>query len=504
MVNLKYILEFFSLSNLSTKEIFNEIENLNDYFDKNYGAFFEVLNVFFIEIILGKKSFQDIFYARHLVNHILFLISLFYFFKLCKKLHFNIYLSSLGVILLYSTPRIFSNSFYNGKDIAFLSIFIILIYYSIKCLKKLNFKNTILFSLFFALSFNLRPVSIYIPLMLTFFIFLDNLIAGSHFKKNLRYFITVYVLSFLIIILIQPLLWTNTLNNFLEIISTFANFERWDHQVFYTGEFYKSYYLPNHYFFVMFFSTTPTLISLMGLLGFLLIFFRLVKRLFKIDQGKKLNEIWRGENEKFILFIFFALILPIFLFLLLNSVLYNGWRHFYFLYPLFLIQLIFLIKFLINKFRNSKFKRFMIFFLIIMIFNNIYALIIMHPYQNSYFNFFFKKGANKYFEIDYWGLANKSALEKLLQNSSEKDIFYIGVASFTNLNLSKNMLNDKDKKRVNIVGQEYDKANFIFTNFYYEVDVKYDDKYQIPKNFKKIFSIKKGGIVINEVYQKLK
>ena len=61
LVNLKYIFDFFSFSNLSSKEIFYGIERLSDYFDKNYGAFFEILNIYFIEIILGKKAFQIFF-----------------------------------------------------------------------------------------------------------------------------------------------------------------------------------------------------------------------------------------------------------------------------------------------------------------------------------------------------------------------------------------------------------------------------------------------------------
>lgn len=141
--------------------------------------------------------------------------------------------------------------------------------------------------------------------------------------------------------------------------------------------------------------------------------------------------------------------------------------------------------------------------MIAMFLNNITSLIMMHPYQNSYFNFFFKKVANKYFEIDYWGLANKNALEQLVKINKKKDVLNVGVASFTNLHLSKNMLSEDQKKRINIVGQEYQKADYIFTNFYYEVDINYDDKYQIPKNFSKIFSTKRGNIIINEIYERV-
>ena len=106
----------------------------------------------------------------------------------------------------------------------------------------------------------------------------------------------------------------------------------------------------------MFFSTTPPLIFLVGLIGFLIILSRLINRLLKIEENKKLNEIWRGENEKIMLFIFFLLVLPLFFFLILNSVLYNGWRHFYFLYPLFIVQLLFSLRFFGIKLRKANLK----------------------------------------------------------------------------------------------------------------------------------------------------
>ena len=45
---------------------------------------------------------------------------------------------------------------------------------------------------------------------------------------------------------------------------------------------------------------------------------------------------------------------------------------------------------------------------------NIFNLIIFHPYQYVYFNLLFEKNANKLFEIDYWGVANKDALKNIV------------------------------------------------------------------------------------------
>ena len=63
------------------------------------------------------------------------------------------------------------------------------------------------------------------------------------------------------------------------------------------------------------------------------------------------------------------------------------------------------------------------------------------------------------------------------------------------------MLPEDLKNRIIISGQEFDNADFIFTNYYSEVDPKINDKYSIPENFKKYSSVKKGNILIYEIYK---
>ena len=53
----------------------------------------------------------------------------------------NRYLAYFGTILLYTTPRIFAHSFYNGKDLAFLSFFSILISKSVDSVSLSKYKS---------------------------------------------------------------------------------------------------------------------------------------------------------------------------------------------------------------------------------------------------------------------------------------------------------------------------------------------------------------------------
>ena len=45
-----------------------------------------------------------------------------------------------------------------------------------------------------------------------------------------------------------------------------------------------------------------------------------------------------------------------------------------------------------------------------------------HPHQNVYFNFLAGKNIQTKFELDYWGLSNKQALEYILKNDSKNII----------------------------------------------------------------------------------
>ena len=78
----------------------------------------------------------------------------------------------------------------------------------------------------------------------------------------------------------------------------------------------------------------------------------------------------------------------------------------------------------------------------------------------------------------------------------------MGVSSFTPLNYSRYIIEDKNLNKINFVGTAKKEADFIFTNYYYERNPKFLKKYNVPKNFEKIYTLKKGNVVINEIFKK--
>ena len=179
-VNLKYITEIF-FQNISVKldEILL-IPKISDYSGNTHGAIFAV-PMAFVEYFFNITDSQKYYFIRHYFNHLIFLISNFYFFLLVKERFNNWIYGILGGLFLFLSPRIFAESFYNQKDILFLSLFTINLYYGIHFLKSPSLKNSILFSFTTALAIDIRIMGIIIVptiIFLTYLRYLRDIYRG--------------------------------------------------------------------------------------------------------------------------------------------------------------------------------------------------------------------------------------------------------------------------------------------------------------------------------------
>jgi len=187
--------------------------------------------------------------------------------------------------------------------------------------------------------------------------------------------------------------------------------------------------------------------------------------------------------------------------ILFNSTLYGGWRHLYFIFPSIIYLSIYGIDFLLNT--KIKFIKSFLFGLVFLcLINNIKNIIKLHPFQNVYFNIIAEKRANKLFEIDSWGLANSKAIEFILKDSDDEKEINVRTASFTPLEYSVNIINNERINKLNLDGTVDLGQKYIFTNYIYERDPRFTKKYIISNEYKKIYSLRKGNIIINEIFKK--
>ena len=164
-VGLKYIFDIFNINYTSKISIFPDIK---DFPEKGIGYLFDVPAAF-IEYKLKVEDFREYFLLRHLTNFIFFFIGVIFFYLLLFK-RFNSFLSLLGCLFLVASPRIFAHSFFNNKDIVFMSIFIIATYFTLILIEKPNFYNSIMAAIFIALSISIRILGSILPVVIVFFL----------------------------------------------------------------------------------------------------------------------------------------------------------------------------------------------------------------------------------------------------------------------------------------------------------------------------------------------
>ena len=468
------------------------IENhayLEEYPDADHGVFIHMVFIA-VEYLLNLKGSRDAFFFRHILVYFLFLFSLFLFFKLISIPYKSGFLGIVGVLLLITSPRIFGHSFINSKDIPFLSFYIISAYTLLKYLKNKNTSNAFLHALSSSLLISVRIPGVIIPLITMIMIITDAVKQKKIHKYLISNYksIVVYVISTIVlVVLMYPYLWENPVKGFLEIAGNNIRFERWDFEQLFFGKYLKVNDIPFYYIPAWIGITTPVLYLVFCIIGIGII----VKRIFKQSYHNCFNELY--DITMILLFM-----VPLFLVIILDSIVYNGWRHMYFIYPPLLIIGIKGFYYIFKKIRHVKILRAI--FIITVIANFIYLfnfLIKSHPYQYVFFNSVInKEKIAKNFEIDYWALSYRKALEYILETDERDKVNicfnwrYLGA-------VNKHILNEDFKNRYKIES-DAGKADYFITNFYPAFHSEIHDLYLTKEE---VYSISINGYKLCGVYK---
>ena len=498
-VTLKYIFELFKFSLISDLNNIISVPHIHSYSEQGNGVVFD-LPLALIEILFKIEDPRKIFLTRHYFTFLIFFISLFFFFLLLKNRFKSFNLAILGVLFLILSPRIFAQSFYNSKDIIFMSLNLINLFFGIKYLENSNFKSTLFFGIFSGLNVGVRLLGVYVPTLILLIKLIQILRTDQSLKNHYFNFVVTFFFMLFFIYLFWPFLWENPLTNFLEAFNNIGN-----HQVgirnFFLGKYIPVEFVPWYYSFVWIGVTTPIFYLILFILGIFFSGKRIFNRILKIDEIKKNNDLWRGNNEKIDFIIFLSFFLPLFVIILLHSSLYTGWRHLYFVYPFLIYFCIYQI--MITKNVLLKKNKILILFVFIFLTPNFIWIFKNHPYQFVYFNSIVSKNFNKYFDMDYWGVSNFQSLRLILEKNKDKRIIYVYLLGNGDLNLSRSFLIKSEKERIKITDNLND-ADFLIDNYARWYGQKISLKnFSFKDNFKIYHQIKVNQIPINSIYTKI-
>ncbi|MBC7384219.1 MAG: glycosyltransferase family 39 protein [Bacteroidia bacterium] len=408
--------------------------------DKYHGPAFEVVLVA-IEKLFKLTDTRDVYLMRHLVNFIVFFISVIFFYFLIQHLLKNWKLAITGCIMYVLSPRIFAEAFYNSKDIILLCFFIISMYTMLLFHQKQTWGIAVVHALLCGFAIGIRITSVVLPALSLVFMLLQ--VTDSYLNKNklaikpmafIIYFLSLIAFT----ILFWPVLWLGPVYHFKEAFKEMSMYQ-WDSVVLYGGRYIESTKLPWHYLPVWIFISTPFLYTVLFIAGLINMLLTLLKTPLYFFATKK--------NEVLIALWFF---IPLLAVIVLQSVVYDAWRHVFFIYGAFLLLSLYGVQALLTLVRKIKYGKLTLVVIIFFSFmNTLAAMIKLHPFQNVYFNFVagnnMKKVKNN-FEMDYWGLSSRGALEYILKHDTASVITVL--APHTPGVLNAEILPENSRKRL--------------------------------------------------------
>ena len=249
-----------------------------------YGSGFHYLSSI-LELGVSKISYLSkynneirILLSKHISVFFLFILSGLILEKIIRLISNNVNISRLSAILYLLYPYLLGHSFFNVKDIPFLSIWLVCTYCLIKISKVffekqiIRIKDILILSLFTAFLMSIRVAGVlifvqYLIFILTLTTFMKiNLL--DFFKIFYKKFLISFFLTLAVFILLQPSYWQNPLfiidgiifmSQHLQTVCTIT-----------LGECMKAQNLPSSYLPLWFFFKLPLLI-IFGLLLFFLI-----------------------------------------------------------------------------------------------------------------------------------------------------------------------------------------------------------------------------------------
>ena len=314
--------------------ILGRSDALLTYEDRYYGVAFE-LPLLLAERALGLEDSRSIYLLRHLLTHLCFIAGAFFAGLLAWRMTGSRGLALFALLLFLLHPRLYAHSFINSKDLPFLSMLMMALYFTHRAFRRDTLGAFILCGVAIGLLSNIRIMGLL--MLFPAVIAMRGLDFGYEFRRPERrrhLLLTTggFVLAAAVTLYAAwPWLWGDPLARFIEAITLPANLDNFGSALF-RGELVFFQSPPWDYIPVWMSITTPPAGLLLALAGGAAALYRGLSRP---------RDSLRNGPPRFDLLLLACLILPVIAVIALDSTLYNGWRQMYFLYvPLCLLAVV--------------------------------------------------------------------------------------------------------------------------------------------------------------------
>lgn len=415
LVSAKYIIQ--KIDPQYESPLFEELPDLESYPSKNYGVALNLPLALF-EIFTDFSDTRTLYLFRHYVIFLFFFVGTLAFFKLAAERFADWRIGLLGTAFFILTPRIFADSFFNIKDTAFLAAFTIAMYFGFRFWRKPNISNALWFGFFAAFATNIRIITVMLVALVIIYAVIHR---GRPMRQAWLAYVVLLTAYTAFLVMLFPASWNDPIKTIGETLLVFSNFERFTGSTLFRGVSILGQYVPPEYLPVWIAITTPMLYLSGFVVGTIAALIHGIKAL-----RSRSNPILHED----LVFLALALV-PVLAAIILGSTLYNGWRHFFFIYAPFMLVALTGLTFIWQEglpALKPHLRQVGIIFLVLWVggtlVNNARWMVVNHPFQNVFYNPILVQlfGGREGFDRDYWGLSIRQGLEYILAIDDRESI----------------------------------------------------------------------------------
>ncbi len=439
------------------------------------------LPLYALERLFQLSDSRAIHLFRHTCTFLLFFVSAIAFYLLIRRLYAPSWIAFIAVVFYIFSPRIFADSFYNSKDLGFLSVFTIGLFAGLNWLTRRTTVALLVFGFLCGYLIAVRITGLVLPIIAAGLYVLQEvrsrdsiLIIRSCFHAALLVVVTLAVM-----ILCWPILWLGPFEQFCAAWKEMSHFG-WHSNTLFMGQMVYSDELPWYYLPVWMGVTLPSVVLLLICVSLPIVVMRSIRSIRKPTMLEQCN-----------LYLAAVLLIPIITIILLHSVLYDGWRHVFFLHgPIVALSVYPL--YLLSEWKPAI-QRFIAPAMLVLLFPVFARMVTLHPLENLYFNRLFLKDMEDVvfrYEMDYWGLSNRLLLEQLLEKDPRGSI-HIKPENFPSW-FNREILTPEQRSRLTFVASEKDADYFI--GFYRWRTEPYMDR-------EEVLSVKVDGVPVASCFK---
>ena len=441
----------------------------------------------------GKISMsgEEISLIYHYYTYIISFTAVLAIYILIKDLFKNKRLALICALAFFATPRIFAQMHFNNKDIVLLALMANTCCLGVLATKYCRPAQVIGFSLLAAIAANTKVVGLFAFGVIGLFYIIYVSAKREWGKNRIIAMLTAMGLFFLVYYLITPAMWGNIQGFFDYSLFNAFKFSRWDGTVLFEGKLYHpaAGELPNRYIISLISITTPVYILALAILGLGRLFGRIAASL----GNRRVKNADEAEKLLFISMICICTLLPLLIASVKKTIVYNGWRHFYFSYLGIIVLAAYGLELLMERFGR----------VIPILATTLICLTAIqmgfnHPYQYAYFNVLTEREDRQLYDTDYWGVSTRDALDYILCHDNSNEMVQISWGTDSTRLLLINAYNVMPYERgmkIDLV-YDYDDAEYIVVNTTSGVV----NGFEKPDGFYLLYSIEAYGNRLTDIY----